>query len=329
MKVAVVILNWNGKKLLAEFLPKVIEYSSEAELYVIDNASSGDDVAYLKQNFPQIKIIENTKNFGFAGGYNQGLKSINADVYCLLNSDVEVTPNWLQPIINLFEKDKEISVIQPKILDYNNRDYFEYAGAGGGFLDNFGYPFCRGRIFWTLEKDENQYNDEIPIFWATGACMFIKSEVFWEMNGFDEDFFAHMEEIDLCWRIQNKGYKIYYSGLSTVYHVGGGTLKKNSPNKTYLNFRNNLWMLTKNLPSYKLIPIIFSRLVLDGVTAIVFWKYEGFSHLKAIFRAHMSFYSKLPLMLKKREETKRKFWLKRFVPFQYFILGRKKIKDIV
>lgn len=326
MKIAIAILNWNGIKLLEKFLPSVTKYSQGADIYVIDNASTDDSVAFIQQNYPDIKIVVNDKNYGFAGGYNQGLKGIKADVYCLLNSDVEVTNGWLIPFFELF-KNKDIAAAQPKILDYNHKTKFEYAGAGGGFLDNFGYPYCRGRVFWTLEEDHGQYDDEIEIFWATGACMFIRAHEFWEQNGFDENFFAHMEEIDLCWRLNNCGKKIYYTGKSSVYHVGGGTLS-NSPNKTYLNFRNSLWMLVKNLPKHKIIPVIFSRLVLDGITAIVFWRYHGFGHLIAIFNAHMSFYTQLAKYYSARQNTTNNFWKHRFIPWQYFIFKRKDIKSL-
>lgn len=327
MRVAIAILNWNGKSWLEKFLPHVIAHSPQAQIYVIDNASTDDSVVWVQENFEQVQIIQNTENHGFAGGYNQGLQSIDADLYCLLNSDVEVTPNWLDPIIPLFDN-PDIAAVQPKILDYNNKSHFEYAGAGGGFLDNLGYPYCRGRVFWTLEEDCGQYNDEIPVFWASGACLFIRAEDFHTQNGFDAHFFAHMEEIDLCWRLNNRGRKIFYCGKSTVYHVGGGTLNKNSPNKTYLNFRNSLWMLSRNLPKYKLLPVVFSRLVLDGITAIVFWRYHGFGHLAAIFRAHISFYSRLKYYLNQRKNTKKDFWKHRFVPWQYFVLKRKTIKEI-
>ncbi len=326
LKIAVVILNWNGRKLLEQFLGTVCEHSKQADIYIIDNASTDDSIRYVEQNFPQVKIIKNQENYGFAGGYNQGLKSIDADIYCLLNSDVEVTANWLAPMFELF-KNEEIAATQPKILDFNQKNKFEYAGAAGGFLDNFGYPYCRGRVFWTLEEDHGQYDDEIQIFWATGACMFIRSKDFWEQGGFDETFFAHMEEIDLCWRLNNADRKIYYTGKSSVYHVGGGTLS-NSPNKTYLNFRNSLWMLVRNLPTYKILPVVFSRMVLDGVTAFVFWRYEGFGHFMAILKAHFSFYAKVGHYLKSRKSPGKRFWKHRFVPWQYFILGRKKITDL-
>lgn len=326
MKIAIAILNWNGKHLLEKFLPSVIRFSESAEIYLIDNASTDDSVDFVIENYPNVKIIQNKENFGFAGGYNEGLKQIDADIYCLLNSDVEVTENWLTPFFRLF-KNQEIVAAQPKILDFHHKNKFEYAGAAGGFLDNFGYPYCRGRVFWTLEEDNGQYDDEIQIFWATGACMYIRSKDFWEQNGFDENFFAHMEEIDLCWRLNNQGKKIYYSGNSTVYHVGGGTLS-NSPNKTYLNFRNSLWMLVRNLPKYKILPVIFSRLFLDGITALVFWRYHGFGHLTAILRAHINFYKQVAFYYKTRTKTNHNFWRNKFVPWQYFILGRKRIEEL-
>ncbi|MDO5655859.1 MAG: glycosyltransferase family 2 protein [Flavobacteriaceae bacterium] len=326
MKTAVVILNWNGIELLKKFLPSVTENSPQADIYIVDNASTDDSVIFVKSNFPEVKIIQNSENLGYAGGYNEGLKSIDADIYCLLNSDVEVTKNWLSAFENIF-KNPEIAAAQPKILDFNHKNKFEYAGAAGGFLDNFGYPYCRGRVFWTLEEDQGQYDDEIEIFWASGACLFIRSKDFWEMQGFENAFFAHMEEIDLCWRLRNKGKKVYYSSKSTVYHLGGATLH-NSPQKTYLNFRNSLWMLLRNLPAYKLFPVIFTRLVLDGITAIVFWRYHGFGHLVAIFNSHMSFYSRARHFFNQRNGTTKDFWKHRFVPWQYFILGRKKIDEL-
>lgn len=326
MKIAVVILNWNGKPLLEQFLPSVIRHSRDAEVCIIDNASTDDSVDFIHKNYPEIHLIENPQNLGFAGGYNAGLKQVKADIYCLLNSDVEVTEGWLEPFFRLF-KNEEIAAAQPKILDFHHPHKFEYAGAAGGFLDNFGYPYCRGRVFWTLEEDRGQYNDETEIFWATGACMFVRANDFWALNGFDEYFFAHMEEIDLCWRLKNHGKKIWYSGKSKVYHVGGGTLS-NSPHKTYLNFRNSLWMLVRNLPSHKILPVIFSRLVLDGITAIVFWRYHGFGHLVAIFNAHMSFYAKAGIYFEQRNSTTKNFWKHKFVPWQYFILGRKKIGEL-
>ncbi|MGB2129317.1 MAG: glycosyltransferase family 2 protein, partial [Flavicella sp.] len=246
MKIAVVVLNWNGKKLLENFLPSLVAFSKEATVYVADNASTDDSVPFILEYFPSVKIIQNKKNGGYAKGYNDALQKIKADVYALVNSDIEVTENWLSPIIETFDSSKDIGIIQPKILDYNNKNRFEYAGAAGGFLDMLGYPFCRGRIFQSLENDTQQYNDNIAIDWASGACLFIRSKIYHELEGFDEDFFAHMEEIDLCWRLKNRGYRIGACGGSVVYHLGGGTLQKISPFKSYLNFRNNLYMLVKN-----------------------------------------------------------------------------------
>ena len=239
VKIAIVILNWNGNQLLEKFLPSIVKYSNldYVEIYVADNASTDDSVAFVKQAYPQIKIIQNQENGGFAKGYNDALKQVDAAIYALVNSDVEVTEGWLTPIISVFENEPNSAIIQPKILDYKNKTKFEYAGAAGGFIDKFGYPFCRGRIFSELETDNNQYNDEIEIFWASGACFFIRSKVFHELNGFDEDYFAHQEEIDLCWRAKNLSKIIKYVGKSTVYHVGGATLKEANPTKTFFKFQ--------------------------------------------------------------------------------------------
>lgn len=323
MKLAVTILNWNGRKLLEEFLPSVIQNTPSAEIYVIDNASTDDSIQYIKQYYPKIKIIQNAGNYGFAKGYNEGLKHIDADVYCLLNSDVEVTPNWTEPILTLLKKDSSIAALQPKILDYKNKSYFEYAGAGGGFIDKYGYPFCRGRVFETLEEDKGQYNDTIECFWATGASLFIRKEDYFQQGGFDEDFFAHMEEIDLCWRLKNAGRKIYYCGEATVYHLGGATLQKSNPKKTYLNLRNSLNMYLKNLPKDQLFPIIFSRLSLDGISAIMFLLKNGPSHVWAVFMSHMHFYRDFSKMYKKRGPHQiRDYGSKKLIPFQYFIQKR-------
>ncbi|MBH1959331.1 MAG: glycosyltransferase family 2 protein [Flavobacteriia bacterium] len=320
MKLAIAILNWNGKNWLEKFLPSVISYSGDAEIYVIDNASTDDSVDYLRQNFPQVKIIYNTKNNGFAGGYNDGLKHIHADIYCLLNSDVEVTPNWIDPVLNLFKNDPKIAAVQPKVLDYNRKNFFEFAGAAGGFIDNLGYPYCRGRIFESIEEDKGQYNDETEIFWASGCCLFIRSEDFWNQKGFDERFFAHQEEIDLCWRLKNDGKKIFYTGKSTIYHVGGGTLNKQSAQKTFLNMRNNLTMLVKNLPLSALFWVIFSRLILDGAAALYFAFQNGFSHFWAVLRAHFSFYSELPGTLRLRGKNQIKnYHNSKWLIFKHFV----------
>ncbi|MCM4168282.1 hypothetical protein KCTC52924_03845 [Arenibacter antarcticus] len=302
LKIAVVILNWNGEALLEKFLPSVTAFSKEADIYVADNASTDNSIAFLKKQYPEIKIIQNSSNGGYAKGYNDALPQIKADVYCLLNSDVEVTQDWLSPITEEFLNNSKAAIIQPKILDYKNKTHFEYAGAAGGFIDKFGYPFCRGRIFQELEQDLGQYNDKKEIFWATGACMFIKSDVFHQLQGFDEDYFAHQEEIDLCWRAKNNGYHVYYVGSSKIYHLGGSTLSNMDPKKTFLNFRNSLFSILKNLPPKKGIPILGLRLFLDGVAGVRFVFQGKPQHCWAILRAHLSFYKHFNTMFKKREK---------------------------
>jgi len=299
--IAVVILNWNGKKLLEQFLPSVTAYSPEAQIYVADNASTDDSVAFVQAAYPEIKIINNKGNYGYAKGYNVALKDVEEDIYALVNSDVEVTEGWLQPIEALFERDNETAIIQPKILDYKNKTHFEYAGAAGGFLDKYGYPYCRGRILETIEEDKGQYNDESEIFWASGACFFIRKDVYRSLNGFDEDFFAHQEEIDLCWRAFNKNYKIRFCSASIIYHVGGATLSSTNPHKTFLNFRNSLWMMLKNVPTPQLIPVFVVRLLLDGLAGCLFLSKGQFANLFAILKAHFYFYIKIFYFLNKRE----------------------------
>ena len=307
IKTAVVVLNWNGKAWLEKFLPSLVKHSQEATVFVADNASTDNSVAFVKENFPAVKIIINACNGGYAKGYNDALKQIDAEYFVLINSDIEVTNVWLSPIITLMDSDKNIAACQPKLLDYNKRNTFEYAGASGGFMDNLGYPFCRGRIFDSLEEDKGQYNDLIEIFWATGACIFVRADAFWEIGGFDADFFAHQEEIDLCWRMKNKGYKIMVEPKSVVYHVGGGTLNAGSPFKTHLNFRNNLFMLFKNLPTSCLFTTIPMRLVLDGVAALTFLnKEKGLEHVLAIAKAHFSFYFAIPNLIAKRQKITQK-----------------------
>ncbi|ROH99931.1 glycosyltransferase family 2 protein [Chryseobacterium daecheongense] len=319
-RLAIVILNWNGKTWLEKFLPSVIRFSEKAKVYVIDNLSTDDSVPYLQANFPDVGIVINNQNYGFAGGYNEGLKKINAEYYCLLNSDVEVTENWTSPVLGLFERNSEIAAIQPKILSYQNKNFFEFAGAGGGLIDNLGYPYCRGRIFDDLEEDKGQYDDETEIFWASGCCLFIRSKDFWEQNGFDARFFAHQEEIDLCWRLINTGKKIYYTGKSKVYHVGGGTLNKQNAQKTYLNIRNNLSMMLKNLPFPQLIWLIFFRLCLDGVAGIYFGVKNGFPHLWAVVRAHFSFYGQAVQTWKLRQSSqKHQFYQSKWLIFKHFL----------
>ncbi|GAB5473736.1 MAG: glycosyltransferase family 2 protein [Maribacter sp.] len=321
MRVAIVILNWNGEKLLERFLPSVTQYSGEAEIYVADNASTDGSIDFLKANYPSVKIVQNSANGGFAKGYNDALQHVDADLFCLLNSDVEVTENWLPPILKAFEELPDATIIQPKILDLKKKDHFEYAGAAGGFIDKLGYPFCRGRIFQALEKDEGQYDDVRDIFWATGACMFIKRDVFEVLGGFDEDYFAHQEEIDLCWRAKNKGYSTYYVGLSKVYHLGGSTLSNMNPKKTYLNFRNSLFSITKNLPKGKALYVIFLRLLLDGVAAIRFIFQLKFTHCFAILRAHLSFYRQFRKMNRKREKANfiLKYYTTKSIVWSHFV----------
>ncbi len=320
MKIAVVILNWNGKKLLEVFLPSVLQHSPEASIYVADNASTDDSVAFVQAHFPSITVIQNHGNLGFAGGYNEALQNVDADIYALVNSDIEVTPNWLQPIIEKFQNEPKTAIIQPKILDFKNKAYFEYAGAAGGFIDQYGYPFCRGRIFETVEKDTHQYDDETEIFWASGACFFIRKEVYHELNGFDADFFAHQEEIDLCWRAFNLGHQIKYSSKSVVYHVGGATLQQGNPKKTFLNFRNSLLMLVKNLPKSSLFQVLFIRLVLDGVAGIQFLLKGKPSHTLAILKAHFSFYSLFSKNYKKRNSQQLpNYYITKSIIYRYFI----------
>lgn len=331
MKTAIVILNWNGEKLLEQFLPSIVNFSSqEATVYVADNASTDNSINFVKDNFPSVKIIQNTENGGYAKGYNDALQHIKADIYCLINSDVEVTKNWLSPILQVFKEEKNTAIIQPKLLDYKDKTKFEYAGAGGGFIDLYGYPYCRGRIFNNLETDTGQFNDTSEIFWASGACFFIRSGVFHKLKGFDEDYFAHQEEIDLCWRTKNKGYKVKYVGTSTVYHVGGATLEDINPKKTYLNFRNNLLTIVKNVPSQWFLFVLFSRLILDGIAGLKFIVALKPTHTWAIIKAHVSFYKSFFKFYKKRRKLERNnnYNLHVSIVWQCFGLGRKKFSDL-
>lgn len=310
MKLAIVILNWNGEALLKKFLPSVIEHSGEADIYVADNASTDGSVEFIKANFPSVNIIQNGENGGYAKGYNDALKHVGADVFCLLNNDVEVTENWLDPIVVEFQNHPETAIVQPKILDYRNKTCFEYAGAAGGFIDKLGYPFCRGRIFNTIEQDKGQFNDTADIFWVSGACMFIKKDVFDTLGGFDETFFAHMEEIDLCWRAFNLGLKSKYIGASIIYHVGGATLQSNNPQKTYFNFRNSLFALVKNAHG-NLFMLVLARLILDGVAGLKFLLELKPRHTLAVLRSHCSFYAQLARLLRVRKASvKRKKYYK-------------------
>ncbi|MCK9450314.1 MAG: glycosyltransferase family 2 protein [Bacteroidales bacterium] len=326
-KVAVVILNFNGKRFLERFLPGVIAHSHDtAEIIVADNASSDDSVSFLEKKYPDVRLIQNAKNDGFSTGYNLALKQVEADYYILLNSDIEVTPNWIKPLIDLMESDPLIAACQPKIRSLEQPERFEYAGAGGGFIDKFGYPFCRGRLFLHLEEDLGQYDDDLEVFWASGACMFVRADLYHQHGGLDDSFFAHMEEIDFCWRMKNQGFKIMYSGKSTVFHIGGGTLPKKSSRKTYLNFRNNLSLLYKNLPQKQLFRVIFLRLILDGVASLKFLFEAGFADFFAVMRAHLHFYRKLPQLRKKRSNIHphpvNRVYQKNIV-FEHFVLKKK------
>jgi len=330
MKVAIVILNWNGKKILEQFLPSVVEFSEEATIYVADNASTDKSIPYLKEKFNMVTIIQNKTNGGYAKGYNDALKNVTEDLLVLLNNDVEVTQNWLQPIINEFKRDDSLIAAQPKILDFNNKRYFEYAGAGGGFIDQLGYPYCRGRIFNTIEKDKGQYNDINKIFWASGACFIVRSNEFKELNGFDENFFAHQEEIDLCWRIQQNGGIIKYIGNSTVYHVGGATLSNINPTKTFYNFRNSLLMLVKNIKSSKVWIILFIRLLMDGIAGLHFLIQGKWKHTLAIIKAHFSFYSLLPRYINKEYKIRKeiKYYHIKSIVWNYFIRKNRIFKEL-
>lgn len=288
-KVAVVILNYNGAEMLMRFLPLVVDYSPEAEVVVADNASTDNSVEVMKEQFPAVRLLQLDSNYGFAGGYNKALAQVEAEYYVLLNSDVEVTPGWLSPLLEFMEFNDTAVACQPKILDYKRKTHFEYAGAAGGFIDYYGYPYCRGRVFNTVEADSGQYNDVHPLFWATGAAMFVRSKAYWSAGGLDEGFFAHMEEIDLCWRFLARGSRIYAVPQSTVYHVGGATLDKGNPQKTFLNFRNNLLLLYKNLPESELRRTMRVRTLLDYIAAVKFLVAGDFGHFKAVLRARSEF----------------------------------------
>jgi GT2 family glycosyltransferase len=331
-KVAVVILNWNGKEFLEKFLPHVLKFCPEyARVYIADNASTDDSIAFLSHQYPELSIIQHDQNYGYTGGYNKALSIIDSEYYVLLNSDIKVDRPWIEPVIDLMDKDERIAACQPKIRSYLKPEYFEYAGAAGGFLDLFGYPFCRGRVFNVLEKDDSQYDDNSEIFWATGACMFVRASSFREAGELDDDFFAHMEEIDLCWRFKRMGLKVVCCTDSVVFHVGGGTLPKNSPRKTYFNFRNNLYLIAKNLPRYSFYPVMISRFFLDHAAALKFfmtgYRSDCFAVLKAWAHA-------LRLLGKKRKQGKL-FGNKKVsciylnsVAIMYFIFRRRKYSQL-
>lgn len=330
MKTAVVILNWNGRALLEKFLPSVVQFSQGANIYVADNASSDTSVDFISENFPTVKIIQNQLNGGYAKGYNDALKNLTEDIFVLLNSDVEVTENWLNPVIAEFEKDDTVAAAQPKILDYNKRSHFEYAGAAGGFIDKYGFPFCRGRIFETLEEDKGQYDDISPIFWASGACLFVRAEAFKQIDGLDEDYFAHQEEVDLCWRLQSANKKIISVGTSKVYHVGGATLGAANAQKTFLNFRNSLFNLIKNVSGPGIYWTIFIRLCMDGMAGIHFLLQGKPKHMLAIVRAHFSFFRSLPKFIEKRKKnaSQKKYYSIKSIVYQHFINKKKSFFEL-
>ena len=337
MKVAIVILNWNGRQMLERYLSTVLFYScEEASVIVADNASTDDSVEFLKTHFPDVPTILLDQNYGFADGYNKALAQVEAEYYLLLNSDVEVTHHWLTPLLEFMDSHPEVAACQPKLLSMADKDCFEYAGASGGFLDRLGYPFCRGRIFDTVEPDDGQYDYAMEIMWATGACLLIRSEDYWNVGGLDGRFFAHNEEIDLCWRLRLLGRKIYCIPESAVCHLGGGTLPKGNPMKTFLNFRNNLTMLYKNLPEKDLRPVMRWRWFLDYLAAIeILLLNHSLSDFKAIFRARRAFKKWLPIFKEDRERIQqtrvpeaardRKPYS---LPWQYYWKKRRRFSDI-
>lgn len=336
-RVAVVILNWNGRSMMERFLAGVIKYSEPAgQVIVADNASTDDSLAFLRENFPELPLIVLDRNYGFAEGYNRALKQIEAPYYLLLNSDVEVTEGWLEPLVGYMNQHSEVAACQPKLLSYFNKGYFEYAGASGGYIDYLGYPFCRGRILDMVEADKGQYDTETDIFWATGAAMMIRSKDYWEAGGLDGDFFAHMEEIDLCWRLHLLGRKLTCIPASRVYHWGGGTLPKGNPRKTYLNFRNNLLMLYKNLPEKDLRRVLFLRMLMDGMAGVQFLLQGKWGDFKAVLQAHHDYRAMKPAYRKKRtriQQQKRNQahvpMLRRSLIFQYMFLRKKTFSRLI
>lgn len=336
-KVAIVILNWNGADLLPEFLPSVIRHSRfrNVEIIVADNGSTDASPELLKRDYPEVRLLDLKENFGFARGYNEALRSIDADYYVLLNSDVQVTEDWLQPCLALMEQDAKIAVVQPKIKSYRAPSFFEYAGAAGGFIDCLGYPFCRGRILDEVEQDLGQYDVGSEIFWASGACFFVRADLFRDLGGFDADFWAHMEEIDLCWRMRNRGFKIVYTPQSQVFHLGGGSLEYGNPRKVFLNFRNNLFMLYKNLPANHLGLIILMRMLLDGLAAVKFLAGREPASFLAVLKAHGHFYRQLPKLRQKRKLLRKEVRVERHstmfggsVMWQFFVRKRKTFKEL-
>ena len=332
MKTAVVILNWNGRHMLECFLPSVTAHTTgDAEVIIADNGSTDDSLAFLQQHYPTLRIIALDRNYGFADGYNKALAQVEADYYVLLNDDVEVTPGWVDKVVAMMDQQPDVAIAQPKLMMYDQRDTFEYAGGAGGFIDSYGYPFCRGRLFSTLEQDHGQYDDPCEIFWATGAAMFVRASVWKTMGGLDGDFFAHMEEIDFCWRVKNAGHRVVYCPQSVLYHVGGGTLPKSNPFKTQLNFRNNLSMLYKNLPAKRLRRVLGLRMLLDRVAAVKFLLEGHGGEYRAVRKAHSEYRAWLPGLKEKRarinpHEVGEVY--SRPLLIEYFLLGKKKFSDL-
>ncbi len=332
VKTAVVILNFNGLKYLEMFLGDVVARTAgrETVIYVADNGSTDGSAEWVSGTFKDVNLIRLTENHGFAEGYNLALALIDAEYYVLLNSDMEVSPGWLSPLINHLDDNPDAASCQPKILSYHKRDHFEYAGAAGGFIDKYGYPFCRGRILNHTEKDTGQYDSPADIFWSSGACMAVRAEAWKKCGGFDPGFFAHMEEIDLCWRFHKSGYRVSYIPRSSVYHVGGGTLSYQSPFKTFLNFRNNLFLLYKNLPAGKLRRILRVRKILDGVAALFFLLKGEFRSAAAVWKAHMEFYRNKSVLKEKRKSVSEltiienpPMILNKSIVFEFYIKGNK------
>lgn len=330
MKVVIAILNWNGKELLKRYLPSVVSHSVGYRIAIIDNASSDGSKDFVSSSYPEIEWIQLDKNYGYAGGYNKGLADRDEDIAVLLNSDVKVCPGWLAPVIEQFEQNSDLAAAQPKILDAKKPDHFEYAGASGGYLDRFAYPYCRGRVFDTLEVDSGQYDDVVDIHWATGACLFFRLKDYNQLSGLDEDLFAHMEEIDLCWRARRKGKRVICVPQSKVYHLGGGTLSGHRPYKSFLNFKNSLIIFVKNDRSGKTYFRLWTRMVMDGLSIVRFITQLRFRHALAVIKAHLHFYQTLPKTLKKRKslgEDGAEIGSKSIV-IQYFGQGKKFFSDL-
>lgn len=336
---AIVVLNYNGYSFLTDFLPTVLANADGHPVYVADSASTDGSVAFIRDTFPNVRLIELPRNDGYAGGYNLALERVRsqyggAKYYVLLNSDIEVTPGWLTPVLNLLESNPNMAACQPKIRSYTQRHLFEHAGAAGGFVDWLGYVFCRGRVFAHFEVDKGQYDDDRRVFWATGACLFVRADVFHQTGGFETSFFAHMEEIDWCWRVQRLGYEVWACSESTVYHVGGGTLHKSNPHKTYLNYRNSLFMLYRNWPADGwLWGKVLLRLVLDGLSSLLFLKVGQWRDVGAILRAHFAFYGQLPQLHQQRKSLRQQqktnvTLYPRSIVWQYFAEGKKTFDEI-